>query len=184
MFLRAVALNRLLLIFSLFLFTQGCNASPSERAEKAYELALNNFLQAKKKYENKIIECNSKKKVIVSPEFQAIDLSEEEQALVLVVLNTRAEFLCEKIELGNFSIASSIYRTTANHYNKQSSIAANYTEDLVFGHYWRTLQLEAKYLEIDKKKREYIENIRVFKQPFFPFKTASKLPKKLTIPSN
>lgn len=180
---RAVALNRILLIIFLF-FIQACNANPDVYSEKAYELASNNFLQVKKEYENKIQECDNKKQVIDSPELQEINLTEKELYLTLAVLSIRADYLCVLKEAGKFSIASSIYRTTANHYKKKPSIASNYSEDLVFGHYWGNLELEAKYLEVEEKKRKRIENIEAFKQPFFPLKTASKLQKKLTSPSN
>jgi len=168
-------LNKINLTVFFILFTQACSANTSELSEKAYLLASNNFLQAKNKYESKVNECNQKKKIIVSPEFQNIELTKEEQVLALVILNNRAESLCESNEAGEFSIASSIFRTTAKHYNKNTSIADNYTEDLTYGHYWRNLQLETKYLEIPEKKRLLIENIEAFKQPFFPLKTLSKL---------
>ena len=173
---RAVALNKLLLITLSLLITQACSATnQDEHAEKAYELASNRFLETKKEYEDKIVECENLKKVIVSPEFQAINLTKEEQALSLVVLNNRAESSCQSIEAGKFSVAMSIYRTTANHYKKEPAILNNYSEDLVFGDYWRQLQLEAKYLDISEEKRVLIENIEAFKQPFFPLKTLSKL---------
>lgn len=144
---------------------------------KSFELSLKNFELAKTNLENKIEECEKKKIIVPETIFRGLILTKEEWKIALYVLSSRAEDVCELGKRGDCVIAASIYRTTAKHYNRDAKSATPYSEDLLFGHYWKKLELEAQYLNIPNKKRKKLEKIPQFQKPFYLFETLSILNK-------
>ena len=144
-------------------------------AERTFELALQKFELADGNLEKKIDECEDKKIIVPPSVFKSVDLTEMEFKIALFVLHNRAEDACDEDLRGKFLIALGIYKTTAKHYGKAAKLALPYSEDLLFGHYWRRLESEARYLEIKKDQREMLESIPQLQQPFHLFETLSKL---------
>ncbi len=175
----AVDLTRIIIILLLLSSNTYSQDEPEFYEKRALELAQHRFEIAKNSLNQKINECEKIKTVVPSSLLIPINLTMKELKIALFVLNNRAEDLCEKDMRGNFVIATSIYRTTAEHYRQKGkekeSLTLPYSEDLLFGHYWGKLELEAQYLEIDTKKRIIMENISQLKKPFHLFETLSKM---------
>lgn len=168
--------NLILLVFTVIIFTESCVAENFSSYEKnAFELSLKKFEIAKTNLEIKIEECEKKKIIISENVFKELSLTKEEWKVALFVLSNRAEDACEVGKRGEFVVAASIYRTTAKHYSLDAASASPYSEDLLFGHYWKKLELEVQYLDIPKEKRKTLEKIPQLQKPFHLFKTLSKL---------
>jgi tetratricopeptide (TPR) repeat protein len=146
------------------------------------ELARQKYEQAKANQEKKIIECQKKaKSTVLSPSlFEALDLTHQELKSALFVLSHRAREACEGSSMGDVIVAAGVYRTTAQHYEREAASASYYTEDMLLGYYWRILEFEARYLTINPEKRKILESIPQFQEPFDLFRTLDGIPDKTT----
>lgn len=173
----AKLIKKTLIIFSLLTATAVCATKQPNvtTTEDTLDLALQKFELAKRNFEIKLAECESKKTSIPPSAFESVNLTKTELKIALFVLHNRAEDACDEEMRGKFLIALSVYRATAKHYNKAATLALPYTEDMLFGHHWRRIEAAAQYLEIDKNQRKILENIPRLQQPFHLFKTLSTL---------
>lgn len=141
----------------------------------ALNLSMNNFKKAKIELEKQIEKCDRNKTGISKNVLKDIKLTDDEWKISLFVLSSKAEDICERGTRGDFVIAVSIYRETAKHYGKKATLTDPYSENMMFGHYWKKLEMKAKYLNIPEKKRKKLESISKFSKPFHLFKTLTNL---------
>jgi hypothetical protein len=138
----------------------------NDEEQRTIGLARLNFEYAKAMFEKKYIQCVEIKQPILAPSlFKAVDLSGEEMGVALVVLSQKAEDACMGGAKSELAVAASVYRTTAKHFGQEAESASRYTEDLMFGHYWRLLQFEVRYLAINSKQRMILESIPELRKP-------------------
>ncbi|MCF6236925.1 MAG: hypothetical protein L3J70_11245 [Gammaproteobacteria bacterium] len=164
------------LVIILAIFSGSCNGQSSNLDETdAFNISINNFKKAKINLEKKIEECDKNRIIISKNAFKNVELTNEEWKVSLFVLSAKAEDSCEQGKRGEFVVAASIYRETAKHYEKKATLADPYSENLMFGHYWKKLEMEAKYLNVSKKKRNLLENLSEINKPFHLFETLSNL---------
>jgi len=169
-------IKKIAVVLLLLIVTSVCAVEESDSiAERAFKLASQKLEIAESNLNKKIAECDDKEIVIPSSVFKSVNLSEMEFKIALLVFHNRAQDACDEDLGGKFVIALSVYRTTAKQYNKAATLALPYSEDLLFGHYWRRVESEARYLEINGEQRKILENIPQLKQPFHLFKTLSNL---------
>jgi hypothetical protein len=150
-------------------------AATQPAENQALKLAYDQFLLARKSLEKKIKKCEAKRSVLDPALFKSIKLSKKEMEIALSVFNNKAEQNCEKSARGKFVIATGIYRTTATHYNQPAKAVQPYSEELMFGNYWGKLEVESKYMQLDKKQQKLLAKIPELKKPFQLFETLEKL---------
>ena len=182
----AVLIKRTLGVLLLLGVTSICVAKESSLIEqRVLKLVSERFVQAHNDLEKTIEACDDKRIVVPAHSFSSVSLTDRELKTALLVFHTKAEDACYEGSKAKFVMALGIYNTTVAHYGKTTEELGvsyspgyspeNYSEELLFGHYWRQLEAEAKYLTISKDKRAILESIPALQQPFYLFKTLSEL---------
>jgi hypothetical protein len=151
----------------------------SDHEQQILALAKLNFEYAKARFGDKFVECMKVKQPILPPSlFSAVDLNKKEMGVALAVLSQKAEDACMAGTMGELAVAAGVYRTTAQRFGQAAASAARYTEDLMFGHYWRLLDFEVRYLAIDSKQRIILESIPELQKPFDLTATLEGIPER------
>jgi len=169
-------INSILLVFIMSASIGACVAKgPGSLGADAHALTLNKFEIAKMQLEEKIEKCRKGKVTIPKEVFEGLNLTDKEWKVALFVLGDKAEDACEAGKRGAFVVAASVYRATSRHYHREPVAAISYSEDKLFGHYWKKMESEVDYLKIPKEKRNRLELIPQIQKPFHLFETLTEL---------
>ena len=182
----AVLIKRMLGVLLLLGVTSVCVAEESSLIEqRVLKLVSERFVQAHSDLEKTIEACDDKRIVVPAHSFGGISLTDRELKTALFVFYIKAQHACHEDSKGKFVIALGIYNATVAHYGKTTEELGvsyspgyspeNYSEELLFGHYWGQIEAEVKYLNISKDQRAILESIPALQQPFYLFKTLSEL---------
>ena len=144
-------------------------------SESAFNISLQKFKLAEKQLESAIANCTKNSKPVPVSLITPLGMNIDAIKIALFVLNDRAEATCEAGAREKFFFAAAIHREVARHYQKNAGDAVEYTEDLMLSHYWKKLEFEAKYLDIDEDIRTQLEAIEELKVPFLIFATLDQV---------
>jgi len=138
----------------------------SDISERALQIAKMNFEHALDVNNKAIESCDRNKKAVPAALINKLGLTFNQIGPALLVLSDRAERACYKGSDDKFLAAAAIYRQVAKHYEVDSTDADYYSEEFMFLRHWSKLEVEARYLSIDKKIREKLESIEELRVPF------------------
>jgi len=169
-----VAISNKLIFAILFLVVSVsgyADSNLSSTSEAAHNMSFQEFEMAKNRLESAIERCDKKRKAVPASSITPLGLELDQIKAALFALNSYAEERCEDGAREAFFVAASIHREVSRRYGISAGEALEYTEDLMFSHYWRTLEIEAEYLRIEEKKRIMLENLEELKIPFLILET-------------
>ena len=140
----------------------GAHSQPDAQA-----LARGRLAEATTKLKERMESCRNREIILPSGTFAHVDLTNGELRTALSYFSVRANNNCIEEQAKNFAIASYIAQR-AGIVSKDSASGAESPglESLVLDSWWRQLQLEAKYRELPKDRRNQLAGIEVLREPF------------------
>jgi len=140
-------------------------------------LAQSKFMRAKERAEGAIDRCEAlAKDNVLSPSlFNKISIEPRQLEIALHVLNLKARNTCDGDFMARFFVAASIYRATAEKFNRVAEETLPYTEYMLYGTSWMSLKTNVSYNSIEQQVRDSLESITELSKPFNLFKTLKLL---------